>query len=91
MGPDLTVVGMTVLDSNSMGIAAGISRTVAGIFGLIFGISGIAVVRVVAASDSVVEELDGQFGKSSRNKSLSSIDGSLEGKDVERKVVFQQM
>lgn len=91
MGPDLTVVGMTVLDSNSMGIAAGISRTVAGIFGLIFGISGIAVVRVVAASDSVVEELDGQFGKSSRNKSLSSIDGFPEGKDVKRKVVFQQM
>ena len=77
MGPDLTVVGMTALDSSSMGIAA--------------GISGIAVVRVVAASDSVVEELDGQFGKSSRNKSLSSIDGFPEGKDVERKVLFQQM
>ena len=48
---------------------------------------------MAVASDPVFEELDGQFGNSSRNKSFCFIDddSSPEVKDFERKIVFRKM
>ena len=85
MGPNLsgmTTIGMTVSDSDSM-------KTVLGISGIIAGISRTTAGMVIVASDSGVEEL---AGKSSRIRSWSSIDddGSLEEKDFEGNIVFQQ-